>query len=56
MVDYPNPTSQKNAVGLIIISRDLLLRLLTEMMARGIADFSIVITICNYRNFNIQRH
>lgn len=54
MVDYPNPTSQKNAVGLIIISRDLLLQLLTEMMARGIADFSIVAILQNYRRFRIH--
>ncbi|HZK29120.1 MAG TPA: glucose-1-phosphate adenylyltransferase subunit GlgD [Clostridia bacterium] len=42
VVDHPHPTSELNAFGLIVISRKLLLQILTEMMARGISDFSIV--------------
>ncbi|HNZ63658.1 MAG TPA: glucose-1-phosphate adenylyltransferase subunit GlgD [Bacillota bacterium] len=53
MVDYPHPASQKNAIGLIIISRDLLLQLLMEMMARGVADFSIVGILQNYKRMRI---
>ncbi len=54
MIDYPHPASQKNAFGLIVISRDLLLQLLTEMMARGIADFSIVGILQNYKRMRIH--
>ena len=54
MVDFPRPASQKNAVGLIVISRDLLLQLLAEMLARGIADFSIVAILQNYKRLRIH--
>ncbi|HHX19758.1 MAG TPA: glucose-1-phosphate adenylyltransferase subunit GlgD [Clostridiaceae bacterium] len=54
MVDYPRSTSQNYAVGLIVISRNLLLQLLAEMMARGIADFSILGILQNYKRFRVQ--
>lgn len=54
MVDYPNPTSDLNAFGLVVISKQLLLQLLGEMMARGIADFSIVRLLQHYDRFRIQ--
>jgi glucose-1-phosphate adenylyltransferase len=41
MVDYPNPTSQKNAVGLIIISRDLLLQLSLSSRYSAAASFAV---------------
>ena len=53
MVDYPNPTSELNAFGLIVISRTLLLQILEEMMARGIADFSIVGLLQHYDRMKI---
>lgn len=54
MVDYPHPTSDLNAFGLVVISKSLLLQILTEMMARGIADFSIVRLLQHYERFKIQ--
>lgn len=54
MVDYPHPTSDLQAFGLIVISKNLLLQILTEMMARGIADFSIVRLLQHYDRFKIQ--
>ena len=54
MIDYPGRGSRLNAFGLIVISKSLLLQILAEMMARGIADFSIVGLLQLYRQFSIQ--
>jgi glucose-1-phosphate adenylyltransferase len=54
MVDYPGARSQLNAFGLLVISKTLLLQLLSEMMARGIAEFSIVALLQLYKCFRIR--
>ncbi|MGI6157119.1 MAG: glucose-1-phosphate adenylyltransferase subunit GlgD [Saccharofermentanales bacterium] len=42
MIDYPHSPDAPNAIGLIVISRRLLLQILTEQLARGVGDVSIV--------------
>lgn len=54
MIDYPDHGSELNAFGLLVISKRLLLQILTEMMARGIADFSIVRLLQLYERYRIQ--
>ncbi|MFA5586010.1 MAG: glucose-1-phosphate adenylyltransferase subunit GlgD [Saccharofermentanales bacterium] len=53
MIDYPEAASPLKAFGLLVISRSLLLQILTEMMARGVADFSIVGLLQLYERFQI---
>lgn len=53
MVDYARTTSDLNAFGLLVISKSLLLQLLSEMMARGISDFSILGLLQLYERFRI---
>ncbi len=53
MIDYPKAVTELNAFGLIVISKSLLLQILGEMMARGIADFSIIGLLQLYKQFRI---
>lgn len=53
-VDQREMENELNAFGLLVVSRELLLRMLEEMMARGIADFSIVGLLEHYSRLRIQ--
>ncbi len=53
MINYPDPSSERNAFGLLVISKKLLLQILTEMMARGVTDFSIVRLLQLYERYKI---
>jgi len=53
-INYPIAASELNAFGLLVISKTLLLQILSEMMARGVADFSIIGLLQLYKQFRIQ--
>lgn len=53
LVDSLDSGTQKSAIGVLVISRDLLLHILSQSMSRGQAEFSIELLLKMYKQYKI---